>query len=222
MRYVSPAIGEGSFTCPYCNTLAQQTWDRINIDSYSSMTKFTNKDSAGIDEVVRVSHCHSCEKYHIWLDDVMIRPDNTTIPLPNDDMPEDVKEVYLEASQVLTKSPKAAAALLRLGLQYLCKHLGGEGENIETDIKGLISKGLDHRVQRALDVIRITGNQAVHPGEIDFSDGPDSAVHLFSLLNFIVEQSITRPQAIDSFFNNLPSGPRDAAERRSAQLSPQN
>ena len=44
--------------------------------------------------------------------------------MPSDDMPEDVKADYMEASSVVETSPRALLALLRLALQKLMPHLG--------------------------------------------------------------------------------------------------
>ncbi|MOA21191.1 hypothetical protein D3C78_1416710 [compost metagenome] len=156
----------------------------------------------------------SCGKYHIWFDEYMIIPDITSIPLPNEDMPESIVNIYLEARDVINKSPKAAAALLRLALQELCKILGGDGLNINADIAMFVKNGLDIRVQKALDIVRITGNNAVHPGAIDLDDNPEIANRLFGLLNFVVDSMITQPMLIDSFFDEFPDGAKRAIERR--------
>ena len=52
-------------------------------------------------------------------------------------------------------------------LQKLCKVLGQSGNNINEDIKALVESGLDPRVQKALDAVRVVGNNAVHPGQMD-------------------------------------------------------
>ena len=103
-----------------------------------------------------------------------------TVALPNSDLHDDIKSDYLEASSVLADSPRAAAALLRLALQKLCKQLGEKGENINDDIKSLVAKGLNPLVQKSLDALRITGNNAVHPGEINLTEDPARVVKLFS------------------------------------------
>ena len=97
----------------------------------------------------------------------MIYPFNGSAPLPNPDLPEDIKEDFEETRNIVELSPRGAVALLRLAVQKLCKELGEKGEHINTDIKNLVSKGLPEKMQKALDSVRVVGNNAVHPGQID-------------------------------------------------------
>ncbi|MFN7599434.1 MAG: DUF4145 domain-containing protein [Cereibacter sp.] len=78
-------------------------------------------------------------------------------------MTEDIRRDYDEASTILDLSPRGAAALIRLGIQKLCKELGQAGKNINDDIGALVKDGLDVRVLQALDAVRVIGNSAVHP-----------------------------------------------------------
>lgn len=130
----------------------------------------------------------------------MVYPIFGSAPLPNADMPEDVKQDYEEARSIVAASPRGAAALLRLAVQKLCKHLGEPGENINADIKNLVAKGLPEAVQQALDSVRVVGNNAVHPGQIDFTDNAGVANGLFAMLNFICENRITQPKMISQFY----------------------
>lgn len=147
----------------------------------------------------------------------MIYPRKMIAPLPNSDMEDQIKADYIEAGTVFSDSPRAAAALLRLALQKLCKQLGEKGENINEDIKKLVGKGLNPLVQKSLDALRITGNNAVHPGEINLEEEPEKVRKLFELLNFIANKMITEPREIESFYSALPEGARDAVKKRDGQ-----
>ncbi len=107
--------------------------------------------------------------------------------IPNPDLPDHIIRDYEEARGILRDSPRGAAALLRLCVQKLCMHLGEKGKNIDDDIASLVSKGLNPLVQKSLDIVRVIGNEAVHPGVIDLNDDRDTASQLLILItNHIV------------------------------------
>jgi hypothetical protein len=83
------------------------------------------------------------------------------------------------------------------------RHLGQKGENINEDIAGLVQKGLDPRIQKALDVVRVVGNSAVHPGQIDLNDDRTLAARLFGLVNVIVETQITQVKHIEEMYETI-------------------
>ena len=143
----------------------------------------------------------------------MYYPDSGNIPFPNPEMPESVKNIYLEAGSIYSKSPRGAAALLRLGVQLLCKELGESGKNINTDIAELVKKGLPSIVQQSLDILRVTGNDAVHPGQID-TDDSEVVIQLFNLLNVIIEYMIALPNRVSGIYGNLPVDKTDAIKQR--------
>jgi Domain of unknown function (DUF4145) len=134
--------------------------------------------------------------------------------VPNPDLPESVRRDYDEASTILDLSPRGAAALLRLGIQVLCRHLGEKGKNINDDIASLVRKGLDERVQQSLDVVRVVGNNAVHPGQVDLRDDRATAERLFGLVNLIAEIMISRPKHVKEMYESLPEDARKAIEKR--------
>lgn len=222
MNYVAPKFEEKAFTCPYCGTYAQQNWEINGLNKWSD-TFCTVSNGAGysnpnynFDELdkLSISTCQKCNKYHIWHNDKMIVPTNSPIPMPLEDMPEVVKELYLEARDVYPVSYKSACALLRLAVQHLCKELGEKGNNINDDIGSLVSKGLPERIQKALDIVRVVGNNAVHPGVMSEEDTKEYAQKMFKLLNIIVDDRIVQPREIDDLFEGLPEGPKKAIERR--------
>lgn len=162
----------------------------------------------------RVSECQHCKRFCLWDGKQLVYPPFTTAPLPNPELPDAVRRDYEEARSIVAGSPRGAAALLRLAIQKLCQHLGEPGKNLNADIGSLVKKGLTVRVQQALDVVRVTGNNAVHPGQIELSDDVERASRLFMLVNIIADQMITQPKHVEELFNALPEEQRAQIEKR--------
>jgi hypothetical protein len=150
----------------------------------------------------------------MWHDKRIIVPDVSGAPPANDGLADDIKLDYAEAASIVAKSPRGAAGLLRLCIQKLCKQRGENGKNIDADIGSLVKKGLDLRVQKALDTVRVIGNEAVHPGEMDLRDDVDIATQLFTLVNAIADQMIMQPKLRDALYDALPQAKRDGIEAR--------
>ncbi len=129
-------------------------------------------------------------------------------------MPDEVKPTYEEAREIVAKSPRGAAALLRLAVQKLCVQLGEKGKNLNDDIGSLVKRGLPERVQQAFDLVRVTGGRMVHPGLINDEDTPEAASSLFGLLNFVCEVMIAQPEKVQSLYQKLPATKPDQIERR--------
>lgn len=161
-----------------------------------------------------ISRCFNCDKIGIWIHNQLSWPRLGTAPLPNVDLSTEIRLDYEEASVILDSSPRGAAALLRLAIQKICKNLGEKGRSIDADIASLVEKGLDPRVQQALDVVRVIGNNAVHPGQIDLRDDRATAEKLFGLVNLIAEIMISQPKHVSSMFESLPENARKAIELR--------
>lgn len=90
---------------------------------------------------------------------------------------------------------------------------GEPGKNINSDIANLVKKGLPPIVQQSLDILRVTGNDAVHPGQID-ADDPEVVANLFKLLNLVVEYMITLPNQVSGIYNTLPTDKLDGIKGR--------
>ena len=135
MAFKKPEPKANSFICPHCGVFAMQVWSEF-------MTNFDREHTSGweLQRNMNVGKCDHCSKITIWLGDEMIYPIKSSVPTPNEDLEEDIRKDYNEAAEIVEKSPKSAAALLRLAIQKLCKQLGEDGENINTDIGELVKK----------------------------------------------------------------------------------
>lgn len=140
-----------------------------------------------------------------------------SIPSPHPDMPEAVRIDYEEAYKVFSVSSRSAAALLRLAIQKLCQELGEKGRNINDDIKSLVRKGLPEHIQQALDIVRVVGNESVHPGELNVQDDPALAHLLFGLVNEIIDDRIGKTKTkklIRDVYETLPRSKLDGITAR--------
>jgi len=54
----------------------------------------------------------------------------------------------------------------------------------------------------ALNVVRVTGNNAVHPGQIKLRDDRKTAETLFGLVNLICEKMITEPEHVTTVYES--------------------
>lgn len=217
-RYVAPKVGLEGFTCPHCTIFADQLW--IQKISGAVKENLTGNSFSRAVEGLSVGFCRRCQEDTIWLGDRMLHPPNLPAPQAHPELPEtdDIKADYEEARRIAGDSPRGAAALLRLVIQKLCVHLGEKGKNINDDIASLVGMGLPVLVQRALDIVRVIGNESVHPGTMDLKDDAETAHELFRLVNFIVEDRIARPNQINALYQSLPESKRLEIEKRNAKV----
>jgi len=211
-NHVAPSFKATAFNCPLCGAYAKMGWYPMG----------SNVGGFGLYLSV-CSHCKEgcCWRGIDWDEDteafrqtMMLIPDGSTAPVPHPEMPEAVKADYQEARDIVNRSPRGAAALLRLAIQKLCIELGETTGSIDKDIKSLVAKGLPEGIQQALDVVRVVGNNAVHPGELTADDIAEVSVSLFELINAIVEERIARPKALEALYLRLPEGARNAIAKR--------
>ena len=73
---------------------------------------------------------------------------------------------------------------------------------------------MDVRVQKALDIVRVIGNNAVHPGQIDLKDDRATAEELCRLVNLIAEIMITQRKHLDEMYERLPKDALKQIEKR--------
>ena len=230
MDYIAPAFNKDEFNCPNCKVFAHQIWGHFEYRSSSMNGVCLSEIDKSIKSIVKgsvlepngkglgdisMAFCMKCKEHSVWVDGKLVYPTMSIAPLPVKNMPEEVLKDFNEARDVFEKSPRASAALLRLAIQKLCKILGGEGKNIDDDIGFLVrEKGLPEKIQKALDIVRVVGNNAVHPGTINIDDNPEIAMSLFKLVNLIVDTMINQPLEIDELYDILPEGAKKSIEKR--------
>ena len=196
-----PILGSEAFDCPSCGAFAHQVWRDVVAHQEGFISAW------------QVSHCAHCQEYALWDAGALVYPVASQAPQAHAEMPEAVRGDYDEAADIVGRSPRGAAGLLRLAIQKLVLEMEPTS-NLNDGIKKLVEKGLDPTVQQALDVVRVVGNNALHPGEMDVNDDPRTALALFGLVNEITEAMIARPRRVAELFGSLPEGAREAVARR--------
>ena len=205
--HTPPQLNKTSFNCPHCNAFSSMDWSAT----------WNNHGRNQIDNLW-VAHCTHCADYSVWIGRSMIYPGQIAVESPNSDLPEEVKEDYFEAANILNQSSRGAAALLRLSIEKLVNSLDAKGKDLNAKIGDLVSKGLNPKIQKALDVVRVIGNEAVHPGQIDLTDDTETAQALFKLVNVIAEGMITQPKDVDTLYDNLiPESQKKGIEKRDSE-----
>ena len=190
-NHLPPSFSQSVFDCPHCGV-------RCRHDAFSKTLE--NKNSS-----VHYTICQHCDKPCIWVnfpidgESIYIYPGIGLVPKAHGDMPNEAKIVYEEAAQVLGKSNRAAAALIRLALQLILKELDcpSAEKNLKDAIKELVGKGASPDIESAAQSLRISGNHAIHPGKIDKDESEkEHVMQLFELLNIIVIDRISNPKKI--------------------------
>lgn len=206
-----PDYASSAYNCPFCGAYAKQHWFSLQKTSNIAQRVILN----GVIEDTAVAECDHCSQHSFWKQYKMIFPYSGTAPLPNPDLPNNIIEDYMEARNIIELSPRGSVALLRLAIQKLCVYLGEPGKNINTDIGNLVAKGLPIKMQKALDAVRVVGNNAVHPGVIDLKDDIAIARKLFAFVNIIADVMITQPNEIDKFYDEtVPENLKEAINKR--------
>lgn len=206
-KYTAPEIGLDAFTCPHCGVFADQKFTpRCNPATHL----FSRPETLLNENAYIFGSCRRCLRMTLWRDNKMVYPIGGPASDPSEDMPADVMAIYHEANKIAGISPRAAAGLLRMAVERLIRgHLLPDEDKDSTLyalIGILVKSGLDISIQQSLDVVRIIGNEALHSGQIAIDDDPEVVATLFMLLNYIVDDRITRPKTVSKIYNKLPSG----------------
>ncbi|MCB2198509.1 DUF4145 domain-containing protein [bacterium] len=210
-KILGPEYGKMEYVCPHCNVFADQQWNIPN-----GTTGFSSGNNYHL-HPFRIARCRKCSNLTLWLNEELVYPTGLVGIPPNEDIPDEIRILFNEAREIGAKSPRGAAALLRLVVQKLCLELGEEGKNLNSDIASMVEKGLPKAVQHALDVVRVIGNEAVHPGELNLEDDRETAEALFELVNIIAQDRISNPKRAKELFDKLPQSKKEQVEKRDSR-----
>jgi hypothetical protein len=206
-----PPFDTETFVCAYCGVINHQMWD--NLGHPVPITWKTNGfHESGPDWWM--STCYQCQGESVWFQGQVIMVHAVPLPVPHDDLPDELREDYLEAQAIAPRSPRGACALLRLLLEKLCPIVGGNSKTLDRCIQNLVINGLDKETQQMLDIVRVHGNKAVHAGELDPRDDPETVELLFKLVNQITDATIGREKRVNRAYESLPQNITDAIAER--------
>ncbi len=211
--YLSP------FRCPYCRVVAQQDWQQLYWqDDDSSFNDAFIRATLLVDKHITfflfTAQCSNCTKASVWraegssdgegaakyVNGRMLFPSKSS----TEQLPEGAGDVavqcYSEAKSIADKSPRAAAALLRVTIEAVCRQVLGERNGTLAELIEKIGEKhhLSETVLDAMTALRLIGNSAVHPGQIDLEnrDSNTTVNELFMLADYIYEQIIELPRKI--------------------------
>lgn len=207
-----------TFDCPHCGALTMHEWpEGIYLDrgSGSGMVPWDRIDRA---------QCIACDEESIWLSEDPYSDESAWRLLwpaaggepAHERLPADLLPLYNEARAVAAASPRAAAALLRLLTERLLRAIAGGTDRLDDNIAALVKDGtLNDQARKLADYLRITGNDMVHPGQIDAdAEAQQRAGMMFPFVNLLVNELIAKPAVIDELYQQLPESKRNAADRR--------
>ena len=235
MSSIPPELYASNFSCPNCKVYAQHEWNLAKANGSFVSQEIRGKDGENMGNIVaendkfwlvedndrrgsieryikglgiRFSICSNCSHLLIWFGNDIVYPEIGIGPPPNPDLDEVMLQLYNEASMIATKSPRAAAALLRVCLDNLCKKCGRNKETIFSNINQFIEEEkLDNISAIAASLIRIVGNDAVHdpdkPGLIIDADDIKTVEGMFGLVNIVADQLITQPRQREERLNQF-------------------
>jgi hypothetical protein len=83
---------------------------------------------------------------------------------------EEASEDFEEAAAILNKSPRGAAALIRICIQNMMPLMKETGKNLDENISSLVRKGVEVEIQQAMDVLQVIRRNPGHESDVDLRD----------------------------------------------------
>jgi hypothetical protein len=212
------------FVCPHCEALSQQQWsDLYNHDGeyrFLETRILPGEEDPWSDRRENRwygAQCGGCDHWSLWRDGVMVYPHHRLGSAPHEDMPSDIRSIYIEAATAATVSRRAGAALARAMVERLIKHIDPDApRNAKLDKRiDRIHPRVSTSLSEMLEVVRHVGNKLLHAdtseqlGELivmalDDTEGPQLVELLLTTANDLVDELITKPRITAELREHLP------------------
>ena len=170
---------------------------------------------------LHVSRCYNCKGFTVWVRDRLVFPIKGNEPLDiieadfrqveedvqelEDNVPEsdehveasveeveEASEDFEEAAAILNKSPRGAAALIRICIQNMMPLMKETGKNLDENISSLVRKGLEVEIQQAMDVLQVVRKNPSQTTEFDLKEENETAKKFFNSLERILERRMLK------------------------------
>ncbi|RWM97685.1 MAG: DUF4145 domain-containing protein [Mesorhizobium sp.] len=196
-----PEFNGKKFKCPRCSVVAAQAWTGI----FKKTPQRTPNGYVAREVMISdlgLSTCDACGASCLWFEGQLVYPSQAIAHQVPEDLPAEVRKDFEEAAAIAGASPRAAAALLRMCIEGLCKKVAGK-DKFEDAIVELERQGIPTPVTVALDVVRLTGNEALHGGRLYGSDDAKTVATLFRLASLIVSWAITEKKELQELVSSI-------------------
>lgn len=183
----------GSYICPHCGVTvvfnprpilrsakapydASREFYQFGSVSLKPVGVFDLGEFCAKNELI-ISSCVNCGRPTLWEYEKLVWPVSSGIKA-YEKMPEKAKRVFNEAQSLMQLSPRSCCALLRLCVEEIVNYVGAEQglKNFDPDwilVRRIEALAIPEALTQQLTACRVIGNDAAHPGVIDFS-GEDS------------------------------------------------
>ena len=211
-----------TYTCPYCNK-SQAFYSSVDITRNGQSTNIP-KDSEYAYFKFYTLKCTNgdCKKTSVIAINrtdgrqIDIVPQNVYKHFP-DYIPEQIRNDYEEASQIIDKSPKAAATLLRRCLQGMIRDFWGVSEKRLIDEINAIKDKVTSSQWKAIDGLRHIGNIGAHMEKdvnliVDVTS--DEATKLLKLIELLLEKWYISRQEEEELYDSIVTIADEKAEER--------
>ena len=216
-----------TYTCPFCNQ-SQSSYSRL---TYGAVDNQIYNEGSGVVKGYEEAYFNiytlsctnkACHKRSVIAinrtsgKQIDIYPQNVYRHFP-DYIPQQIRDDYEEASQIIDKSPKAAATLLRRCLQGMIRDFWGVSEKRLIDEINAIKDKVTPSQWKAIDGLRHIGNIGAHMEKdanliVDVTS--DEATKLLKLIELLLEKWYISRQEEEELYDSIVTIADEKAEER--------